>query len=284
VSQQSEDGQDQSVNLNRLGGTVRALRRRKRWRQIDLATRANASQQAISRLERGDAGSMSLGRIGRVLSALEADLDLVVRWRGGQLDRLLDARHAVLVGDTARRLEDAGWSILPEVSYSEYGERGSIDLLGWRDEDEVLLVVEVKTELVSVESTLRKHDEKVRLAPVIAGRRLGGRRAWGAARLLVLLDSGAARRQVSEHGDVLDRVYPLRGRAVSDWLRRGAPGERGRSRSSGALVFLPLTQGASGRRIPPSSHRIRVPAGSGEPAQHRPAIAQSGSGRGIGVA
>ena len=67
----------------------------------------------------------------------------------------------------------AGWMVRPEVSYSEWGERGSIDLLGWHASTRSLLIVEVKSELASVEETLRKHDEKVRLGSVVASRRLG---------------------------------------------------------------------------------------------------------------
>ena len=35
-----------------------------------------------------------------------------------------------------------GWQVLPEVSFSHYGDRGSIDVLAWRDDH--LLVIEVK--------------------------------------------------------------------------------------------------------------------------------------------
>jgi hypothetical protein len=61
------------------------------------------------------------------------------------------------------------------VSYSVYGERGSIDLLAWHPAIRTLLVIEVKTEVSSVEAMLRKHDEKVRLAPRVAAERFDGR-------------------------------------------------------------------------------------------------------------
>lgn len=106
------------MNLIRLGTTIRSLRRRQAWRQIDLARRAQTSQQVVSRLERGIAGATTLSRLERVLHTLEADVDIVVRWRGGALDRLLDERHAALQGEMARRLVADAWTVLPEVSYS----------------------------------------------------------------------------------------------------------------------------------------------------------------------
>jgi Holliday junction resolvase-like predicted endonuclease len=68
----------------------------------------------------------------------------------------------------ARTLADAGWEVRAEVSFSSYGERGAIDLLAWHPETRTLLVIEVKTEIGAVESTLRVHDMKWRLAAQIA--------------------------------------------------------------------------------------------------------------------
>ncbi|MEO8207531.1 MAG: XRE family transcriptional regulator [Chloroflexota bacterium] len=250
------------MNLVRLGLTVRQLRRHLHWRQTDLARRASISQQAVSRLERGHAGRMSLDRIQRVLHALGADAEMVVRWRGGSLDRLLDERHATMLGQMAARLATDGWETLPEVSYSEFGERGSIDVLAWRLAERVLLIVEIKTELVSIEATLRKHDEKSRLAPTIATARIG-HKAWRVGRLLVLPDTGATRRRIKNHALVLDRAYPLRGQAARDWLRGTRPDAAVSSTasiSSGALILLPLTPGAGGGRGRVSPHRVRRPA------------------------
>ena len=74
-----------------------------------------------------------------------------------------------------------------------YGERGSIDLLAWHEASRTLLVIEFKTELTSIEETLRRHDSKVRLAPGIARERFGWDPAVD-ARLLVLPEDRTARR------------------------------------------------------------------------------------------
>ena len=104
-------------------------------------------------------------------------MTLDVRRRGAELDRLIDEGHAALGARVAEKLRGWGWDVRVEVSYSEYGERGSIDLLAWHAATGSLLVIEVKTEIVSAESTLRKLDEKGRLAAKVARERFGWARA-----------------------------------------------------------------------------------------------------------
>jgi hypothetical protein len=132
---------------------------------------------------------------------------------------LVDARHGALVGAAASRLRGLGWEVLPEVSYSEFGERGSIDLLGWRTDERAVVVEEVKSDLTRTEETLRKLDEKTRLVGTkLAYDRLGWRpRAVG--RVLVLPDTDRARRQVRANAVVFDAALPARGSEVRGWLR-----------------------------------------------------------------
>jgi hypothetical protein len=166
-----------------------------------------------------------------------------LRWRAGDLDRLLDEGHASLVGRTAALLRSLGWEVRAEVSYSIYGERGSIDLLAWHEASRTLLVIEVKTELVSLEETLRKHDEKVRLARRIAEEQPGWR-ARAVGRLLILPDDMTARRRVARHAAVLEVAYPARGSAVRAWLRDPEPQMSG-------LIFMTMgghRPGAVGRK------------------------------------
>jgi hypothetical protein len=165
-----------------------------------------------------------------ILEQLDAEVGYEVRWRVGALDRLLDERHARLVGLATQLLVGAGWEVIPELTYSTYGERGSIDLLGWSAASRHLIVVEVKTELVSVEATLRKLDEKVRLAPAVARERLG----WQAelvSRLLILPGDNTSRRRTLRHAAVLDRALPDRSGDVRAWLRQPA-------RSIAGILFV----------------------------------------------
>jgi transcriptional regulator with XRE-family HTH domain len=202
----------------RVGAKVRALRQRHGWRQSDLASRAAISQGVVSLIERGRLDLVSLEKLRRVSRELDADFVLQLRWRGGDLDRLIDEGHAGLVGAAIEMLRKLGWDLRTEVSYSEFGERGSIDVLAWNQTAGLLLVVEVKTELVSVEETLRKHDEKARLASKVAREQFAWRPS-GTSRLLVLPDLSTARRRVQRQSAVLDVAYSLRGVEMRSWLR-----------------------------------------------------------------
>ncbi len=153
----------------RIGARFRALRHRLAWRQADLARRATVSAGVVSLVERGRLERVSLAKLRAIAGALDADFVIQLRWRGGDLDRLVDEGHASLVGVVTELLRRSGWLVRIEVSYSIYRERGSIDILAFHRKTAVLLAVEVKTELTNVEETLRKHDdEKTRLALSVA--------------------------------------------------------------------------------------------------------------------
>lgn len=154
-----------AVDDMRIGRVARVLRQRLGLRQEDVARSASCSQDEVSLLERGRIEGMSLRRMRRLFRVFDADVVVLIRWRGGSLDHLLDARHASLADATIGLLAGAGWVVQPEVSYSVYGERGSIDLLAWHEPTRTLLVIELKTELTSIEETLRRHDTKIRLGP-----------------------------------------------------------------------------------------------------------------------
>jgi len=259
------------MNPVRIGRVVRTLRRRLGWRQLDLATRARVSQQTISLIETGQLRRLSLATLERVLFCLEAELDLTVRWRGGELDRLLDEGHAAVVGAVTGKLERQGWLVRVETTYAVGRERGSIDLLGFKPEAAALLVGEIKTDITSAESTLRKHDEKVRLAAGIARQRFG----WevrSVSRVLVVPDGTTSRRRIERHDALMRHAYPVRGRELSSWLRAPTGG-------IGGLLFLPPTTIVGGRRDLTSRRRIRPPVAS--PAEHVPHVL-TGSERPLG--
>jgi len=233
----------------RLGRIARALRHRLAWRQSDVAARAGVSQDLVSRIERGQVDTIPVRKIRGVVAAVGGELELHVRWRGGQLDRLLDEGHAALVGMTANLLVRAGWQVEVEVSFAVFGERGSIDLLAWHPATGILLVVEVKTEIASVEETLRRHDVKVRLAGQVARER-SGRVARSSTRLLVVADTSTSRRRIARHEAIFARPYPARGETLRRWLRDPGP-------LAGGLIFLSPAHGVRGMRSPAAQRRIR---------------------------
>jgi hypothetical protein len=160
---------------------------------------------------------MPLASVKAIAAALEARVEYDLRWRGGAVDRLLDTRHSELVAAVVRRLQHAAWEVAVEVSYSHFGERGSIDVLGWHGASRTLAVVEVKIMLASLEETLRRHDVKVRLATMLGIERWN-ERATSVGRVLVLPDESTSRRQVRAADPVLRVALPGDGEACRSWL------------------------------------------------------------------
>jgi hypothetical protein len=189
-----------------------------------------------------------------MFSAVDARLDLEARWRGGEMDRLVDARHAAIGGTAAKELVADGWKTLQEVTYAWYLERGSIDLLGVKDSEAIAVAMEIKSELTSWEETQRKFDEKIRLLPKIIHERLGWRPRVVAA-VIVLDDTMTNRRRIASLGPAADQAYPARSREVRRWLRQPS----GPLRGIWFLSAIPA-QGRSGRRG--GFHRIRRPPSS----------------------
>ncbi|MGI8927837.1 MAG: helix-turn-helix domain-containing protein [Candidatus Limnocylindrales bacterium] len=203
----------------RTGRIVRALRQRRGWRQADLAAAAGCSQNLISLVERGHFDRIALRTVRRILAALDAAVFVELRWRGAALDRLLDEGHASLAGAVAEWLRGKGWQVEFEVTYSEFGERGSFDLLAYHPVLSILLVIEVKTDLPSGEATLRKLDEKARLAAKVARDRFDWR-ARSVSRVVVMPESKTLRRRVSRHSALFQAALPARNVEIRRWLAR----------------------------------------------------------------
>ncbi len=209
------------VDDQRVGSVIRALRVRRDWRQSDLACAAGVSQTKVSRIERGHLGPLSVDSLRAVGAALDVRLDLVPRWRGGDLDRLMNARHSAMHEEVARMFAELpGWSVAPEVSFAVYAERGVVDVLAWHAATRTLLVVELKTELVDVQEVLGTLDRKRRLAPVI-----GRERGWVPAQVgtwLLFAESTTNRDRIRAHGTVLRAAYPAGALEMRRWLREPA--------------------------------------------------------------
>src|SRR6266508_2392081 len=125
------------------------------------------------------------------------------------------------LGKTVARLSALGWQVVVEASYSIYGERGSIDILAGHARTRVVLVVEVKSELMSMEELGRKLDEKTRLARRQLCRERFGWAPIGVGRLLVLPDLDSARRAAVRHAALLDRILSRVGQPCARGSRRG---------------------------------------------------------------
>jgi hypothetical protein len=133
---------------------------------------------------------------------------------------------------------------LPEVSFSRYGDRGRIDLLAWNPARRILLVIEIKTQIVDIQGLLGPLDVKLRLAPGIARERGWGHPA-GVVPLLVVAESSTNRRRIASRAPLF-RQLGLRGRRAITWLRRPE------SPATGLLVLTGLSpaRASSTRRLP----------------------------------
>jgi len=250
-------GHPLTMDDQRIGSSLRSIRVKKRWRQGDLAARARVSRWVVTRIEQGRLASVPLGKLRAVAAALDARIDAVVRWHGGDLPRLVSARHSAMHETMARYFQRLpAWIVEPEVSFSIYGERGVIDILAWHPTSRMLLVIELKTEIVDLNDLLGTLDRKRRLAWTIARDR--GWDPVGISAWVVVADSRTNRRTVATHSAVLRAKLPVDGRTVRGWL--GTPQE-----PINGLSFLPQVQGThlgvdpapvrrvTGRRMPPRS-------------------------------
>jgi transcriptional regulator with XRE-family HTH domain len=238
----------------RVGLVIRALRRRRGWRQVDLADRPGISQSVIARAEAGHFDSLALRTTRRILTALDVRVELSARWRGGELDRLIDARHAAIAGKAAGIVSGDGWDVLQEVTYAIFRDRGSIDLLGVRRSESIALIIEVKSVITSWEETQRKFDEKVRLLPRILEEREGWRpRTIG--RVIVVDDTMTNRRRVLAAGAAAALAYPAGGRQIRAWLRSPVG-------SIAGIWFLSDIRPGGTRGVRGGFHRVRRPKAS----------------------
>lgn len=206
------------MDLVRLGAAFRAVRLRRRWRQTDVAAASGISTSTVSRIERGHGGSLSVDTLLRVAGVLEIRIATSFRWRGGELDRLLNAGHSAMHEAMIRELDAARWLLSPETSFAIYGERGVIDVLAFHPTTGALLVIELKTDLVDVQGLMGVVDRYRRLAPRIAGDR--GWTARSVSTWVVLRDTTTNRRRVASHATVLRHAFPRDGRAMRGWLRK----------------------------------------------------------------
>jgi transcriptional regulator with XRE-family HTH domain len=201
----------------RVGSALRAVRKRRGWRQADVAIRARVSRSLVATIERGHVDTVSLRTLRRVTAALDVRLDLLPRWRGGELDRLLNARHSALHESVARFFGQLpAWLIEPEVSFSIYGERGVIDILAWHAASRCLLVIELKTLIVDVQALVGDVDRKRRLA-----RRIASERGWDALTVsswVIVAKDATNQRRVAAHRTMLRSALPTDGRTMRSWL------------------------------------------------------------------
>ena len=193
---------------------VRDVRLALGWSQRELARRAELAQSTICRIERATLADLTVDTAAVVLDVLgvRATLDL-------QSPLIADGRrqkdpgHARCVAYVVRRLRRLGWVTATEVEIVTGSGRGWIDVLAYRERDGLLLVIEVKTELVDVGSVLRQVSWYERAA-WDAARREGWlpRQAIGA---VLVLATQRTFEKVAENRELLRQSFPLSARGLA---------------------------------------------------------------------
>jgi transcriptional regulator with XRE-family HTH domain len=251
------------MDVERFGRSVRAVRIRRGWRQGDLAAEARVSRSVVGRIERGLRAGLTLDDVDAVATALGATAKLALAWHGEALDRLLDEAHARLVEETVRRLRGWGWQVAVEVTFSMYGERGSIDVLAFHPETRMLLVVEVKSVVPDMQATLGGVDRKARL-----GERIARERGWhpiATARVLVIWATRTNRRRAARVEATIRAALPAGTRAVTAWLAAPTPEPiagtwfvtDGHSEASTGVRATRVRRGRGGTGVPTASGASR---------------------------
>lgn len=257
------------VDPLRFGRSIRTLRRRRRLRQQDLGRAANVSRSSVARIEAGLIARVPFGTLRSVGAAVGADVEILVRWHGEGLDRLLDEAHARVLDTAVDLFRVAGWTVAVEATFSIRGERGSIDLLAWHEPTGLIAVDEIKSVMPDASPAILGLDRKTRLAPEIARQR--GWTCRGVARFLIIGEGRTARRRIEAHESMFGAAFPVRGRAAQAWIREPVmPPIAG-------LLFL-RTPG--GRSSSSDSRGVNASAGPvGRERVHRPPTSTDGVDR-----
>ncbi|MEO6349300.1 MAG: helix-turn-helix domain-containing protein [Candidatus Limnocylindrales bacterium] len=238
------------MNDQRAGAALRAIRIKRRWRQKDLAGKARVSSATISLIERGHLDAVSVPAFRRVTAALDVRAEVNLWLAHGDLDRLLNGGHAALHESMARFFEKLPlWTHAPEVSFAIYSEKGVIDILAFHEPTGSLLVIELKTEFVSLEDLLTTMDVRVRHAARIARDR--GWIAKTVSAWIVFAESRTNRRRVAAHSAALRAAYPSDGHAMRSWLLRP-------SGSAKAISFWTDSEVAAVRQAVGATRRVRL--------------------------
>jgi transcriptional regulator with XRE-family HTH domain len=238
--------------LQQFGTRFRAVRVKRGWRQQDVAIRAGVHRTVVSNIERGHLAAMSIGTILAVARSLDIQVSLTARWHAADLDRLVNSRHARLHESVAQWFGSAlpEWVLDPEVTFSIYGERGTIDILAWHPRDRALIVIELKTDIVDVNQLMGQMNQRRRLA-----RQIARDRGWDPVTIstwVIVANGRTNRARLAAHRAVLRNAFPLDGRSMQGWLRRP-------DRSVAALSLWERGEHGAANADLAARHRVRVP-------------------------
>lgn len=206
------------MDPGRFGRLLRAIRTTNGETQDAVARRAGVSQSVYSRAERGRIAGLKVSALERITMALGANLIIDIRYQGGLADRLVDRAHASVVEVVVAALRKAGWDTVVEFSFNVFGERGSVDILGWHAATRTLLIIEVKSRFTDLQEMLLSIGRKLRLVPKEASRELD----WdplAVGRFVVAPGTTENRHVIDRHRATCDATLPAGATAIRAWIR-----------------------------------------------------------------
>jgi transcriptional regulator with XRE-family HTH domain len=207
-----------TMDPSHIGRTLRAIRLGARSTQEAVAKQAGVSQSVYSRAERGGVPELKLATLERIVSALGGRLVVDIHYQGGRADRLLDRAHAAIVEIVIATLQAAGWETRVEFSFNVFGERGSVDILGWHVATRTLLIVEVKSRFTDLQAMLLSLGRKLRLVPEEVRRQIG----WdpiAIGRIVVASGTTENRNVISQHRSTFGATLPAGAKEIRRWIR-----------------------------------------------------------------
>jgi len=203
-----------------LGASFRAVRVALGWTQRSLGERIGRSQVYVSLVERGRVPGLSITEADSICKALGATLVLGIEapvLLAGSRQR--DAAHARCVAYVTRRLTKEGWVVRREVQIGTPARPGWIDVLAFHPELRVLLVIEIKTELIDLGGLERQLGWYARDA-----RHAAGSLGWSAADVVpvaLLLTTTRNDVRLRENAAGIGQAFPRRWRDLIAVVRGG---------------------------------------------------------------
>lgn len=208
--------------LLRLGGSIRAVRVSLGLSQRAFAGRIGRSQVYVSLVERGRIPGLSIRDAEAICRALGATLILGIEAPvlvAGPRQR--DAAHARCIAYVVRRLTRDGWIVRREVLIGSPARPGWIDLVAFHPATRILLVIEVKTELIDLGGLERQLGWYSREATRAAQSFGWSARDVVPVALLLVTDVNDAR--VRENASGIGQAFPRRWRELMAVVRHTAP-------------------------------------------------------------
>lgn len=152
--------------LFREGQKVAAARRRRGWTQADLGRRTHLAQTTISKIERGDGGTLSVAAWQRVADALQLPLD--VKLGRDSLEETRDAGHLGMQELVLRLGRQTGYGRTFELVTRPSDPSGWVDVGMISHVRRSVLLIECVNVIGDIGASVRSSDRKQREAADLA--------------------------------------------------------------------------------------------------------------------